>query len=146
MPNFLDNLFGPGSQPVQRNFDFQVAFDKEGNPVLLPLTGESRSLSAEGSLDRVGVTGDKFHFYSCGHPMTFPLGGQCVECQRLSCLQCFWTCSACHCPLCKRHGIVTQLAQGTPVTLCANCYSARNRRRLMRLLLSPFVKFGNPET
>ena len=142
MPNFLENLFGPGSQPVQRNFDFEVAFDKDGNPVVLPLTGESRSLSAEGSLDRVGVTGGKFHFYSCGHPMTFPLGGQCVQCQRLSCLQCFWICFSCHCPICRRCGIVATTEQGASVTLCSSCHRALKRRRLIRLLLSPLVTFG----
>lgn len=141
MPTFFDTLFGSGSQPVRRELNFRITFDKNGKPVVIPVNGGHHSVSQEGSTDSAGLIVDSF--YSCGHPMTFPVGGQCIECQALSCLQCFWTCSACHCPICKKHGFVTTSDQGQKITLCASCLGILKRRRWMKRLLSPFVRFDN---
>jgi len=143
MANVFDYLFGPGSRPLRQDIDFRITFDKEGKPVVLPLNGKCHTLSRDGAINGGSLIQD--HFYSCGHPMSFPLGGQCVECGRLSCLQCFWTCSTCHCPLCKRHGITAKSEQGSEVTLCASCYDVLKRSRFIKRLLSPFVSFGDTQ-
>lgn len=141
MPNLFDHIFGPGWRPVRRDFEFRITFNKHGNPTVLPENGDCHGLSKDGSLD-----GSKFKldaFFSCGHPMSHPLGGQCIECERLSCLACFCTCQGCRCPLCRRCGIVAQFGQDPEITLCSSCYGAMKRRRWIRGLLSPFVRFAD---
>ena len=144
MATIFDHLFGSGAQPVQRKGNFRITYDQLGTPTVVAVDAEGHAVTKEGSTDSAGLVFDTF--YSCGHPLTFPLGGQCVECLALSCLQCFWTCLACHCPLCKKHGIVVESKQGGKATYCASCYDVLKRRQFIKLLLSPLVRFDDSQS
>ena len=73
----------------------------------------------------------------CGHFATTPKG-LCSICSRALCEACCLTCEACGRPIGKCHGVEDPDGKG----YCSECHAARKRRLLLRLLVSPLVRFS----
>lgn len=119
--NLLSILFGQTGAPVRRHVELRATYDDEGHPRTEVLGGESFVLSDEGSIDRVELTRDRF--YSCGCPTQTEIGGQCGECNRISCVKCLRRCSNPNCrePLCIFHVTHVADSNGSTAPLCAVC-------------------------
>jgi hypothetical protein len=147
MPTPFDLPFDPASRPVRRTVHLRFTFDTQGKPIIIADTGQAFALSPQGCIEEVQGTVD--YFYHCGHDAHQPLGSQCAECGRISCLRCSCSCANCFKPICLEHVKTCEPEPGRQVRLCENCYSVFRRRCVIRAiargLLSPFVSFSEPE-
>jgi hypothetical protein len=140
----LDELFGPGAQPIQREAIFQQKSGANGEPTAEAVEATSVTLSAEGSIDRARLIG----FLHCGHAATDGIGGKCTEpgCQNTSCIACYANarCIVCFKGLCLAHKYEV-VTDGVVRVVCLRCRERIQRQRrtraIARWLLSPFVNF-----
>ena len=74
-----------------------------------------------------------------------PPAGRCELCRSLSCASCHGHCQGCNAPICRECSVFLGLPGGQTVRYCQKCYSTIKRQtritKVMRLLLSPFVRF-----
>lgn len=75
----------------------------------------------------------------CGH-LADPAGA-CSECEQLVCEDCLIRCS-CMRPIGPCCGRIFESHAGSQL-VCQPCHSAFSRKRLLRLLFSPFVEFDD---
>jgi hypothetical protein len=142
--SLLNQLFGPDSQPIQREAVFQQKVDANGVPTAEAVEATSVTLSPEGSIDRARLIG----FLHCGHAATDGIGGKCTEpgCQNTSCRACYTNarCTACFKGLCLEHKHEVTV-DGAIRVVCLRCRERIQRQHrtqtIARLLLSPFVNF-----
>lgn len=77
--------------------------------------------------------------------------GFCIDCvsqgaRGLTCESCFGHCQAGGCgrPVCRRHSVAVDGAEGKTLRLCRPCYEAAKRKQIargiVRSILSPFVR------
>lgn len=139
--DFFDAIFG-NSKSVRRDVLLRTKQDAHGNPIVEPVEGESVSLSAEHSVDRLRVRPDRF--YDCGCNAEAPMGGQCADpkCRKVSCARCFGRCAYCSKPICLEHSHYASDAAAR-LRLCARCHGQAVRRRIMRGVVRPFVRFDD---
>ena len=62
--------------------------------------------------------------------------GLCSFCERVLCSDCMLTCASCAKPIGKCHA-----SQKDGAWYCPECRAAQKRRSLLRLLLSPIIRF-----
>lgn len=138
--DFFDAMFG-ASKSVRRDVLLRTRQDAQGNRVLEPVEGESISLSAEHSVDRLRIKPDRF--YECGCNAEAPMGGQCAapRCRKVACASCFGRCSRCSKPLCLEHSRFSSDEFGTRQRLCVDCHGQEFRRRILLKIVRPFVAF-----
>ena len=107
---------------------------------------ESIELSSDGSLESVRVRHERFYHCGCGAAM--PPGGRCHRCSGLSCIRCHGHCLVCAMPACLECSRPVRVAGGHMLRICHTCQDAlrrdTTRRRVIRVLLSPFVEFKDP--
>ena len=96
----------------------------------------SHVLTDEGSID--SFTTNRKATCDCG--CVHAAGGICSLCNGIICRACFCRC-VCGRPLGPCHAIETHDGTGKVQKLCPACYGASRRRQVMRLFLSPFVRF-----
>ena len=144
MKRLLDEFFGQPGRSIRKDAHLLETFDEDGNPIVIPITAESYSLSRAGSNDGVQVTAERYLHCGC-NASSGPPGGQCGEpgCRRISCERCFTKsrCSTCGKPLCLEHSHA--LEPGGPRN-CAYCHGEAYRsaviQNLVAGLLRPFQK------
>jgi len=145
MSNLFETLFGKLTKPVRRDTELRWTVDADGHPTVETVSGESFSLSPEGSIDRVKLTADRF--YHCGCNAELPLGGRCGEtgCGRISCAQHAGNCNRCSVPVCLEHSRYAATPEGGDIRLCRSCFERKRRTRVAKsvalVLLRPFVDF-----
>jgi hypothetical protein len=143
MNESFDKLFGPDSEPIRRDAVFTAIRDAQGNVIFRAITGESFTLSKEGSPDRASV----ITFFHCGHPASEGIGILCGEtgCTNVSCKACSIQsrCQFCFIGLCLEH-LRRATIDEKVVHLCGTCQAKMIRQRrwraLMRAIISPFVE------
>jgi hypothetical protein len=131
-------------RPIRRKEQYKVVVD--------PLTGQERPsegyyendiLSDEGSVDTFGKHKDFFKDCGC----LGPAGGRCHDCHALSCVSCHGRCGVCAKPICLQCSVFADVAGGGKVRLCRRCHlrivRRERQRKVVRFLLSPFVRFGD---
>ena len=144
MNGFFDFFLGSEHKPIRREVNVRVTFDSDGNPTVEPDEGEASLLSEDGSIDTIRYSRDRF--FHCGHStQAVGIGGQCLECQGIDCVQCFGHCEACSKPLCLEHSVYLESPDlAKPLRLCVNCHEALRqqlfRQRVTRALLRPFTR------
>ncbi len=113
-----------------------------GRERILASRDDADSLSEEGSIDSVG----KETLYNCDCGCFGSAGGRCYDCGSISCGSCHGRCARCAKPVCLAHSVFAELAPGRAARLCSRCHCTIARQRWLgrigRLLLSPFVDFG----
>jgi len=148
MADLLDLIRKQASAPVRRVLEIFVRQDPGGGPpISTPLSSQETVLSKDGSPDTIRVSYAQFH--SCGHALETPLGGECFECQALSCQTCHGQCADCKKPLCLSCSRFESFGSADSIRRCRACSekAARQQRwkRLGTCLVSPFVELNRRE-
>lgn len=126
----------------------EIRSDRDQRIVLNPWDESGRGVHANEltySLTDVGgiasdhVAQQKACYCGCLNPP----GGFCADCHQLICVQCYHRCEAPGCgrPLGPCCSISSRAPTGAIIHLCRRCHAAARRKGLLRLLLSPFVRF-----
>ena len=141
-----EDLFEKQGRPVDRHIKVRITRDSEGNESVEFPEKHTIELGHNGSTDRLDVERE-YHFH-CGHfrgDTNSRDGGICREdsCLRVSCSACYGRCLGCGKGLCLEHSYYQPGEQGQ--RMCLRCFNSERRRlrsrRVLRILLSPFVDF-----
>lgn len=129
-------------KPLRVKKNCEVTYDPvTGQERVLESAEEIDVLSDQGSIDSLG----RRERYSADCGCYKPVGGRCVECGQLSCIDCHGRCYICSSPICLRHSIFVDFPDGRRLRFCSRCHAQGARRRRLhkvgRFLLSPFVDF-----
>lgn len=129
-------------RPLRRKQQYEVTDGPvPGQERVLESNDEAHLLSDEGSVD--SSARHKCYPNDCG--CFKPVGGRCVQCGQLSCVDCHGHCNSCGKPLCRECTVSIDLPNAERIRLCGRCHTQIRRQqrtaRIMRVLLSPLVKF-----
>ena len=144
MSRLLEFILNPRSKPVKRNSTVVVTPDPDtGQVCATPVEETVIMLSPEGSIDTVRVVHDRV--YHCGCNAQKAMGGRCIECRMVSCIDCFGRCARCSRPLCLEHSRFVQDRRGVSERLCRRCGERKARQQtagaVLKGLLLPFLSF-----
>jgi len=128
-------------RPLRRKRQYEVTQDPvSGQERVLESNDEDHLLGDEGSVDSLS----KHNRYPSDCGCFKPVGGRCVQCGQLSCVDCFGHCNSCGKPLCLECSISIDLPNKQRIRLCERCYSKSKRRERLakatRFLLSAFFE------
>lgn len=130
------------ARPLRRKRLLDVTEDPDtGQERILESSVEIDSLSDFGSIDTVGKR--KQYFTDCGCHK--PVGGRCVQCNGLSCVDCHGRCYVCSSPICLKCSIFVDSSAGGRIRFCRRCHDRLARRSLLRKIgrffLAPLIDF-----
>ena len=127
-------LRGQGQVNVRRDLE-------TGEFVEVPLTAMEDVLTEQGSLNSRTVR-NLDAFYDCNHSMlNADVGGQCLNCNGISCMVCHGQCAKCLTPLCLSCSSFIAV-EDHRVRVCRRCKGQLSRKRFIRRLFSPFLSRG----
>lgn len=129
-------------RPLRVKKLYEVTHDPvSGQEQILDAMEEIDLLSDHGAVKSLGRHERPFGGCGCNQP----IGGRCVECGALSCVQCHGRCYICAAPICLRHSVFVDSPDGRRLRFCGRCHAQVVRRQRLhkvgRFLLAPFVRF-----
>ena len=132
-------------KPLRRKRQYEVTQDPvSGQERILESSNEEHALGDAGSVDSLA----KRNRYPNDCGCFKPVGGRCIQCGKLSCVDCHGHCNGCGKPLCLECSISIDLPDKQRIRLCGRCCLKLKRRERLskakRFLLSAFLEFeGN---